>query len=240
MSFLVDTSRRSSATEMMDDFTLEGDMFRDTLDKLETINRFLGGNTVTIKGLKKLLKSSPKNKTITMVDLGCGHGDILRDVAKFGRKNNYKFKLLGIDANDAAIEYARELSIDYPELSFETIDIFSEAFKKKTYDIILCTLFLHHFKSEKLVSFLKPTVQKATIGAVVNDLHRHRLAYYLFKLIGLFIKNKMVREDGLTSVLRAFKRKEVEAILTQVQVIFSIQWKWAFRYLWILRKDSIH
>ena len=240
MSYLVDTSRRSSVIEMMDDFTLEGDMFRDTLDKLETINRLLGGNSVTIKGLKKLLKTSSKSKTITMVDLGCGHGDILRDVAKFGRKKNYKFKLIGIDANDAAIEYARELSKDYPELSFETMDIFSEEFKKQTYDVVLCTLFLHHFKSEELISFLKPTVQKATIGAVVNDLHRHRLAYYLFKLTGLFIKNKMVREDGLTSVLRAFKRKELEAILTQVQVPFSIQWKWAFRYLWILKKDPIH
>ena len=165
MSFLVDTSRRSSASEMMDDFTLEGDMFRDTLDKLETINRFLGGNTVTIKGLKNLLKTSSKNKTITMVDLGCGHGDILRDVAKFGRKNNYRFKLIGIDANHAAIDYARELSVDYPELSFETIDIFSEEFKKQTYDVVLCTLFLHHFKSEELISFLKPTVQKATIGS---------------------------------------------------------------------------
>ena len=115
MSFLVDTSRRSSATEMMDDFTLEGDMFRDTLDKLETINRLLGGNSVTIKGLKKLLKTQSKSKVIKILDLGCGNGDILRDVAKFGRKNNYRFKLMGIDANYAAIEYARELSKNYPE-----------------------------------------------------------------------------------------------------------------------------
>ena len=55
MSFLVDTSHRSSATEMMDDFSLKGVDFRDTLDKLEIINRLLGGNSVTIKGLKKLL-----------------------------------------------------------------------------------------------------------------------------------------------------------------------------------------
>ena len=240
MSFLVDTSRRSSATEMMDDFTLEGDMFRDTLDKLETINRLLGGNSVTIKGLKKLLKTQSKSKVIKILDLGCGNGDILRDVAKFGRNNNYRFKLMGIDANYAAIEYAKELSKNYPELSFETIDIFSEGFKEQTYDIILCTLFLHHFKNEELISFLKPTVQKATIGVVVNDLHRHRLAYYLFKFIGLFIKNKMVREDGLTSVLRAFKRKDLEAISRQVQVPFSIKWKWAFRYLWIFKKNPVN
>lgn len=236
MSFLIDTSRRSLAVEMMDDFTIEGSVLRDTLDKLETINRLLGGNSVTLKGLKKILSKTSKTSTITIVDLGCGHGDILRDVAKFGRKNSYKFKLIGIDANNAAIDYAKSLSKDYPELSFETINIFSEDFKKLNYDIVLCTLFLHHLKNEELISFLKSTVKKASIGVVVNDLHRHKLAYYLFKIIGLFIKNKMVKEDGLTSVLRAFKRNELETILTKTSVNFSIKWKWAFRYICILKK----
>ena len=240
MSFLVDTSHRSSEMEIMDDFTMEGALFRDTLDKLEIINRFLGGNSVTINGLKKLLKNQSKNKTITIIDLGCGNGDILRDVAKFGRNNNYSFKLIGIDANLAAIEYAKELSKEYSELSFKTIDILSEDFKKQSYDVVLCTLFLHHFKNEELISFLKTTTNKATIGVVVNDLHRHKLAYYLFKLIGFFIKNKMVRQDGLTSVLRSFKKKDLENISKEIKVHFSIQWKWAFRYLWILKKDFIN
>ena len=240
MSFLVDTSHRSSEMEIMDDFTMEGALFRDTLDKLEIINRFLGGNSVTINGLKKLLKNQSKNKTITIVDLGCGNGDILRDVAKFGRKNNYSFKLIGIDANLAAIEYAKELSKEYSELSFKTIDILSEDFKKQSYDVVLCTLFLHHFKNEELIPFLKTITNKAKIGVVVNDLHRHKLAYYLFKLIGVFIKNKMVRQDGLTSVLRAFKKKDLENISKKIKVHFSIQWKWAFRYLWIMKKDFIN
>lgn len=239
MSFLVDTSKRSSETEIMDDFTMKGVLFRDTLDKLEIINRLLGGNKVTIKGLKELLKNKSKNKIITIVDLGCGHGDILRDIAKFGRKNNYTFRLIGIDANIAAIDYAKELSCEYSELSFKAIDIFSDDFKKQSYDIVLCTLFLHHFKNNELISFLKMAIERATIGVVVNDLHRHKLAYYLFKLIGFFVKNKMIREDGLTSILRAFKKKDLENISKQIKVYFSIQWKWAFRYLWILKKDFI-
>ena len=240
MNFLVDTSNRSSKTEIMDDFTLEGVLLRDTLDKLEIINRLLGGNSVTISGLKKILKNQSKNKTITIVDLGCGNGDILRDVAQFGRKNNYSFKLTGIDANLAAIEYAKELSKDYSELNFKKIDVFSEDFKEQSFDIVLCTLFLHHFKNEELMPFLKTITEKAKIGIVVNDLHRHRLAYYLFKLIGFFIKNEMVREDGLTSILRAFKKKDLENIAKELNVHFSVQWKWAFRYLWILKKDFIN
>ena len=240
MNFLVDTSNRSSEIEIMDDFTMKGVMLRDALDKLGIINRLLGGNKVTIEGLKELLKNQSKTEVITIVDLGCGHGDILRDIAKFGRKNNYSFKLIGIDANFATIEYAKELSKEYSELSFKAIDIFSEDFKKQSYDIILCTLFLHHFKNNELILFLKKTVLKATIGIVINDLHRHKMAYYLFKFIGFFVKNKMIQKDGLTSILRAFKKKDLEKISKQIKVHFSIQWKWAFRYLWILKKDYIN
>ena len=86
------------------------------------------------------------------------------------------------------------------------------------------------------ISFLKMTIEKATIGVVVNDLHRNKLAYYLFKFIGYFTKNKVVIEDGLISILRAFKRKDLVKISNQINGKFSIQWKWAFRYLWILKK----
>lgn len=236
MSLFVDTSKRSDQREIMDDFTLEGEVFRDTLDKLERINRTLGGNVVTIAGLRSILKDQPKEKEITIIDLGCGHGDILRDIAKFGRKKGYTFKLIGIDANQDAIDYAEELSRDFPEVSYATLDIFSDDFKKLDFDVVLCTLFAHHFKDEELEPFLKMLLKKAKLGIVINDLHRHKLAYYLFKLIGLFIRNRMVREDGLTSILRAFKRRDLERLSKNINAKASIQWKWAFRYQWILQK----
>ena len=237
MEFFISTKNRTDKEELMDDFSIGGDLLRDTLDKLENINRWLGGNKVTVNGLKTILKDSSKEQEITIIDIGCGHGDILRDVAKFGRKNGYQFKLIGIDANPTAIEYANELSIEYPELSFETQDIFSDEFKNRTFDVVLATLFLHHFKEPALVSFLNNTLKQTKIGIVVNDLHRNKLAYYLFMLLSIFIKNRMIIEDGLTSVLRGFKRKDLIELSEKINVKSSISWKWAFRYLWIL-KDS--
>ena len=237
MSFFVNTSYRSTKMEIMDDFSIKGVVYRDTLDKLELINRLLGGNKVTITGLKKLLQNQPKNKVIRIIDLGCGNGDILRDIAIFGRKENYLFKLVGIDANAAAIDYATELSKSYPEINFKKIDIFSDNFKKQEYDIALCTLFIHHFSNDEIISILSTILKNSSIGIVINDLHRNILAYYLFKFIGYFIKNKMVIEDGLISILKAFKREELETISTQMKVGFSIKWKWAFRYLWLLKKN---
>lgn len=236
MAFLVDTSKRTDQEEMMDDFSIGGDLLRDTLDKLENINRWLGGNLVTVNALKKVLKNHPKEKEITIVDIGCGHGDILRDVAKFGRKKGYQFKLIGIDANPTAINYANELSEDYPELRFQTQDIFSDEFKAQKFDVVLATLFLHHFKEEALVSFLSNTLKQTQKAIIVNDLHRHKLAYYLFKLLTIFIKNKMIINDGLISVLRGFKLKDLVNISNKIEVKPQITWKWAFRFQWIIQR----
>ena len=234
MSVLVNTKYRSEEEEIMDDLDYKGPILHDALDKLAKINHWLGGNRVTINGLKKILKHHPKSKPLTIIDLGCGGGDILRDISNFGKKNGYQFQLIGIDANSNTVEYANKLSHNY-DIDFKAIDIFSEGFKALEYDVVIATLFFHHFKEEQLVQFLKPVLAKASLGVVINDLHRHRLAYYLFRLICTTISNKTIVEDGLTSVLRGFKRKDLIQLSKQLNANYSIQWKWAFRFLWILK-----
>lgn len=235
MSLFLDTTYRSSETELMDDFSMKGDLLRDTLDKLGNINKWLGGNRITLNGIEQLLKQQPKNKTYTILDLGCGHGDILRLVADYGRKHNYSFNLVGIDANQDAVDYATELSVDYPELSFRNEDVFSETFKELDYDIVLTTLFLHHFKEEDIKTLLSNLSKKANLGIVVNDLQRSEIAYGLFKILGLVISNHMIKEDGLTSILRAFKREDLVHISKALNLKSQIHWKWAFRYQWLIR-----
>lgn len=234
MSLFIDTTYRSNKTEIMDDFTMKGELMRDTLDKLGSINKWLGGNSITIDGIRQLLKDQPKEKTFTIIDLGCGHGDILRLVADFGRKNGYKLQLIGIDANQDAIDYANELSVNYPEVSFRNEDIFSEEFRAINYDIALTTLFLHHFKEDELLALLSNLSNNASMGVVVNDLQRSKMAYVLFKLLGIFISNYMIKQDGLTSILRAFKREDLEAMSKKLNLKSQIRWKWAFRYQWLI------
>ncbi|WP_299129146.1 methyltransferase domain-containing protein [uncultured Winogradskyella sp.] len=235
MRLFINTTYRSDATEIMDDFSMKGELLRDTLDKLGKINKWLGGNSVTIDGAKQLLNNKDKTKTYTIIDLGCGHGDMLRLLADYGRKNEFKFKLIGIDANKDAIDYAKELSSSYQEISYQNFDIFSEEFKSLDFDIALSTLFLHHFKDDEIKPLLNQLIVKARIGIVVNDLHRSRLAYGLFKLLGLVISNDMIVKDGLTSILRAFKRKDLKTYSNQLQLKSQIRWKWAFRFQWLIR-----
>ncbi len=237
MSFLVDTTYRTDEEEIMDDFSLTGDVLDNTLDTLAKINKWLGGNQVVLSGLKTMLKKHPKDKTITIVDLGCGGGDMLRLIADYGHKLGYTFKLIGIDANEYTVEHARKRSESYDEISFLTQDIFSEEFNAMSYDIVIATLFLHHFKEPQIIDLLQSTLKKANIGVLINDLHRHRLAYYLFKLITIPVQNKMIKEDGLISILRGFKKIELEKISKKLNVKSTIKWRWAFRFQWIIQKQ---
>jgi len=234
----VNTQYRTQETEIMDDFSLQGEELQAALDQIAQINQLLGGNKLTLHGVKKLLEKCTKNKTITIADIGCGNGDMLRMLAKFGQKNNLDFKLIGIDANDFTINYAKTLSTEYSNIEYMCIDIFSEAFKNIQYDIVLCTLTLHHFTNNEILNIITIFNKNAKDGIIVNDLHRSKLAYRLFELICIiFNLKKMSREDGLVSILRGFKKNELEDFSKKLNLKnYTIQWKWAFRYQWIITK----
>lgn len=230
---------RSTKEEIMDDFKMEGELLERTLDKIASINKWLGGNRITINGLTKLWNHSQKDEEITIIDLGCGNGDMLRLVATLARKEKRKVKLIGIDANKFTINYARKLSNDYPEISYIHEMIPSKTFEELNYDVILSTLFFHHFTDSKIIESLTEITSKASLGVIINDLHRSQWAVSLFKLVTLFIPNPMVRADGITSIQRGFKKSELQKFVKELKLTNSeIHWKWAFRYQWIIKSND--
>lgn len=234
----INTDYRTLETEIMDDFSLEGEELQEALDKIASINQLLGGNKLTLHGIKKLLNDSNTNQTVVIADIGCGNGDMLRMLAKFGQKNKLNFKLIGIDANEFTINYAKTLSSEYSNIEYLCVDIFTEDFSNLKYDIVLCTLTLHHFTNEQILNIITTFNNNANVGIIINDLHRSKLAYRLFKIIGvIFNLNKMSREDGLVSILRGFKKKELVEFSQKTNLKnYTISWKWAFRYQWLIAK----
>jgi 2-polyprenyl-3-methyl-5-hydroxy-6-metoxy-1,4-benzoquinol methylase len=234
----LNTKLRSNKDEEMDDFSMKGEVLRDALDKIAKINQLLGGNRLTLCGVLKLIRTISKNEIVTILDVGCGNGDMLRKLAEYGYKNNYNFQLIGIDANNFTINHAKKLSENYSNISFSCHDIFEESFRKLKYDIVLCTLTLHHFKDNQIINLLNIFYSNSKIGIVINDLHRNAFAYRLFQVICfVFNMNKMSRDDGLISILRGFKKKELVDYSNELKFKdYNIQWKWAFRYEWIISK----
>ena len=233
---MISTKYRSDQSEDMDDFNFSGPVLTKTLNQIANINKWLGGNAVTINGLKKLLKECPKDKKIKIIDLGCGNGDMLRVIANFGKKHGYEFELLGVDANQHTLDYAVELSKEYPRISYLMQDVLADDFQGIPCNIVLGTLFMHHFRTPEIVTLVTKMLTKANVGVIINDLHRSKLAYFLYKLVTFPVKNEMVKKDGLISILRGFKRDDLNEMASAMTAKSTIVWKWAFRYQWIIRK----
>jgi 2-polyprenyl-3-methyl-5-hydroxy-6-metoxy-1,4-benzoquinol methylase len=227
-------AHRSTEIEIMDDLDCHGPVVDQTLRELEFINRWLGGNDVTLQGVRHLAEGA--TGSISIADLGCGGGDMLKLIADIGRRKGIPMQLTGIDANPNIIAFARNNCSDYPEIKFETVDIFSAEFQSRSYDIVTGTLFYHHFTSEQLTAFFSQLRRQVRIGFVFNDIHRHWLAYHSIHLLTrIFSKSSMVQYDAPLSVLRAFRKAELQAIFRHADVPVTLRWKWAFRWQGVYR-----
>lgn len=233
MSPTFSSAQRATDPEIMDDFSCSGEVVEQTLRELDVINRLLGGNGVTMSGLKEMARfHSPSGDPLTIADLGCGSGDLLRRFARYARRNGIAVKLTGIDANRSIVDYARSHSADYPEISYESVDVLSPEFATKNYDIICGTLFFHHFDDHTLSHLLTQLVRQASLGVLINDIHRHWLAYHSIRwLTRWFSSSSMVRYDAPLSVQRAFTRGDWNRVFAQAGIAhYRISWRWAFRW----------
>lgn len=226
----------------MDDFDLEGDMLSDALVDLAWVNRWLGGNQISIQGIEEWISRFGQgiDGPIRIADIGCGGGDTLRAIAKIARKKGWYVELTGIDANAFTIDFATKASEAYPEIRFIQADVLHESCRLQDFDLLLCGLFLHHLSNEELDTLFARAKSAGVSGMVVNDLQRNPLAYYGFHVISLIQRpSEMAKQDGLISILRGFRRRELIAFMKKHQVhSYQIRWKWAFRYLLVFAFHS--
>lgn len=223
-----DFNQRSTQNEMMDDFSLPHEIIDPIMDELEVVNKLLGGYAVFFDAFEKIgLRNG-----MTISDWGCGGGDSLRVIAKWARKRNLKIKLVGVDATESAIEYAKLKSVDFPEISYILADVMSDQLIPNQFDIVISSLFTHHFADNDWIKLIQKMNTCASQYVIINDLHRHWFAYYSIGVItSIFSKSEMVKHDSKVSVLRSFKRKELENLLQKGQIKeFTIKWMWAFRW----------
>lgn len=226
---MIDLRQRSYTKELMDGDNISFEAMAQTLKELNIINSRLGGHAITISGLKQLIKSK---QPVTICEIGCGGGDNLFVINNYCHKWNIPATFIGIDLNPECIAFAQQ---QYPELPCQWVcsDYAAVNFKNKKPDIILSSLFCHHFTDEELVSMLQWQEQNSQVGFFINDLHRHWLAYYLIKYITKFFSQSyLVKNDACLSVARSFRREDWKRLFEQAGIKkYNISWRWAFRFL---------
>ena len=238
---MVDFSKRNRDPEMMDDADVAVETLQRVLDDLDRANSLLGGNKITLNAVERMI-AEDGGISYTILDMGCGNGSMLREIVNLGRRLNITINAIGIDLSQKGLDIAKAASTDFPEISYLKQDILALSPDDLKCDILLCTLTMHHFYSENIPVFLKQFTKLARIGIVINDLQRSALAYYLFKgFSAIFIRTKIAKHDGLVSIQSGFTKVELEDFAKDLPLVeHSIQWKWAFRYVWIMHTQRLN
>jgi SAM-dependent methyltransferase len=230
-----DFAERSLLPEKMDQPGVSADETRQALRELEIINKLLGGYHVILNALEKIKWD---NEPLSIIDLGCGGGDMLRAIADWAKKNSKKVNLVGVDWNPVMTEYAREHSANYPNIEFKTMNVFDDELINLKAGITMNSLFCHHFDNAQLTELIKRMYMLASRAVIINDLHRHWFAYYSIKAItALFSKTYLVKYDGPLSVVRSLTREEWQNILSSAGISnYDLRWMWAWRWQLIINK----
>jgi SAM-dependent methyltransferase len=179
------------------------------LINLQKLNRHFGSYRIIRHFLKRWLRPG---ETLTILDACTGFGDIPRLVAKWARRRGSQVKVLAVDMQPATLEMARQRSALFPEISYLEADIRSFESRDR-FDIVLCSLSLHHFAWPEAVEILQRLRRLSKRAVLVSDLVRSIpgiLGVYL--LTSTAFRNRMTKFDGRLSIRRAFSFPEMKRL----------------------------
>jgi len=201
-------ARRSEKLERIDtgDYTLEEyDRFLVDIGK---VNRYAGDSRALRTTLLNQLGGS---ESFSVLDVGAGSGELLRETALFARKRGLNAKLVGLELNERAASTIKDASEGFPEISSVRADALALPFSSGSFDFVISSLFAHHLTDGQIVAALAEMGRVAASGVILIDLHRHPLAYVSYKAFCLIFRiSRLVREDGSLSILRGFHGSELE------------------------------
>jgi SAM-dependent methyltransferase len=226
----MDFSQRSRASELMDTEDVTPDDFAQCLADLSVVNTLTLAKQPTIAWLARATRDLPAGSTISVLDVGFGHGDMLRAIWRWSRKRGLNASLQGMDLNPLSAYAAKQATLVEMNIDFQTGDIFSIA-KDRRFDFIISSMVTHHMTDAQIVMFLQWMEQQAMRGWFVNDLHRHPIPYHVFRAFSAMMRwHRFVRHDGPVSIARSFRRDDWQNLLQEAGVAGEISWHVPFRY----------
>jgi len=171
------------------------------LENLRELNRWFGSYALISLFLSRWIKPGAR---LRVVDLATGSGDIPRLVAEYGRKIGAELRIDVLDRQSATLEIAKKLSARYPEINFFEGNIL-EWEADEPYDLVLCTLALHHFSDEDAVRVLERCRKLSRKFVLVSDLRRGWVATLgVHLLTATIFREPMTKYDARLSAARAF------------------------------------
>ena len=228
----LDFSRRSPELELMDTEDCGVAEFEACLVDLAKVNRATIAYRPTFLWLDRLVRARQSDAPLRIVDCGSGYGDMLRKIDPWAERRGVAVELTGIDLNPWSRAAALKATARDRPIRWITTDLFDYR-PDQPVDIVLSSLFTHHLTDDQVVRFVQWMEATAQVGWFVNDLHRHPLPYYVFRLWSRLARwHRFVQNDGPVSITRAFVADDWRRLLARAGIpegSAEVTWHMPFR-----------
>jgi SAM-dependent methyltransferase len=197
--------------------------------ELAAANRITQAYAPTLAWLERVTATGPPSRPVSILDVGCGHGDLLRAIGRWATARGLPVSLQGLDLNPRSAPAARAATPPGLDIAFQTGDVLTHHPSPRP-DFIVCSQFAHHLDDAGLVALLRWLGAQAARGWHVCDLERHPVAFHGFPLLCRVARwHAIMREDGVVSIARGFRRAEWLALLQRAGVRGTVQAHFPFR-----------
>jgi SAM-dependent methyltransferase len=217
-------AERAIAEERMDAEDLSASEYAAVIGDLAKVNWW----TMAARPTLSFVKRATTGRPFRLLDVGFGHGDMLRRIARWAEKRGQTCELVGVDLNPRSEPAARAATPPHLPIRYVTGDYRELA--GESWDLIVSSLVAHHMTHEQLVLFLRFMDATARMGWLINDLHRHRLPHLGFPVLATLMRwHPIVKADGTLSIARSYRPSEWLPILEEAGVSARVYRAFPFR-----------
>ena len=238
----INLSSRNRQAELMDDPSLNGNTHRHALASLRRINWLSRSERTVWKEILRQARANSGERPLTILDLAAGGGDLAIRLASLAERDGVSVTIDGCDISPTALGFAtnQAAAAHCDNVRFFQCDALQQPFPQPTYDVVMCSLFLHHLNEADAILLLHRMKAAATQLVLVDDLRRTRLGYWLAWLgCRIFTRCHVVRIDGPMSVEGAFTSSEALNIAARAGLSNAVlQHHWPQRFTMSWRPDD--
>lgn len=231
----IDLRYRHRQSELMDDPSLADDAHRQALTGLRRINWWSRTDASVWKAIRKVALEAGTHAPLTVLDIASGGGDLAIRLARIAKRERVPLQIDGCDISPAAIRYSTEqaISAKLPNVTFHPCNALKDPLPRPDYDVVMCSLFLHHLTEQEALLLLQRMKAAARTLILIDDLRRTRMGYWLAWLgCRILTRCHVVHVDGPMSVEGAFTSAEARAIAEQAGVDSpTVRHHWPERFL---------
>lgn len=215
--------QREIEPELMDDPALAAEEHAHALRGLARINRLSGAASGMWRAIGPVAselvasrRASERRASVSLLDVAAGAGDVPCRLAMLAKGDGVEMDLTLLDASETALQIAREGALRSglvpAALAHDAVDS-GLPFADRSFDVVTCSLFLHHLPEEAIVRVLSEMGRVAAQMVVVNDLRRSRAGLVAAHIAGhTLTRSRIVRVDSVRSVRAALTCEELRQL----------------------------